>query len=42
MQGKVIWGERILVLVNLHIELIFGFGVFMQKEKDVVIINIGV
>ena len=29
MQGKVIWGERILVLVNLHIELIFGFCVFI-------------
>ena len=33
MQGKVIWGERILVLVNLHLELIFGIGVFVQMEK---------
>ena len=34
MQGEVITGEWILVLVNLHIDGIFGISVIIQTELD--------
>ena len=40
MQGELIGRERIMVLVNLHIELIFGIGVRIKKKWNVVIVNI--
>ena len=42
MQGEVITGEWILVLVDLHIERIFGIGIIIHKEKDINIINLGI
>ena len=42
MQGEVITGEWILVLVNLHIERIFGIGIRIQKERDINIINLSI
>ena len=42
MQGEVITGEWILVFVNLHIERIFGIGVIIQNERDIIIIDLGI
>ena len=42
MQGEVITGEWALVFVNLHNERILGSGVIIWKEKDMIIIDIGI
>ena len=40
MQGEVIGRERILVLVNFHIEFLFGMGVRLKEQWNVVIVDI--
>ena len=40
MQGEVITGEWILVLVDLHIKRIFGIGVIIQIENYINSINL--
>ena len=42
MQGEVITGEWILVLVDLSFERVFGIGIIIQKEMDLNIINLGI
>ena len=42
MQGEVITGELITVLVNLHIDCLFCIGGIIQKENDFNIIDLGI
>ena len=42
MQGKVITGEWIPILVDLHIERIIRIGIIIQKERDVIVANLGI
>ena len=42
MQWKVITGEWILILVDLHIERIIRIGVAIQKERDVIVIDLDI
>ena len=42
MQGKVIWGQRVLVFVHLHIKGVLCIGVLVDQKWNRVIVDGGV